>query len=475
MPAAISYILDNTSPDYRTLEEAHANEYDSRAAAFALRWAYYRGEMRKPLALQADGVDDNILLPKVDQVVDKVISFLYGDGIEFDASSGDENAESDPTDELLATIWRESRGADTQHRLGMHGAISGHCFARVEPREGEPPKIVALNPAHCSAFWDATDQTRVLWYRLQHRLGVSGAGKRIDYVRGSALAPDGPDDAWYEMVYTIPTNGQHWKPAAEPKRLDVCPIVDWQNLPNSVDYYGLDDASKAVALNDALNFAASNLQRILKHYGSPKTIGLGFTVEEDVKAGAGDLVTISKPPSEADVKYLEMTGDLTAVREWIATLEREIWESARMVDPQSIRDKIGQATNFVMRVLYGDAIKKTETKRGLYGEAFEKIGKLALTFAGAAVPERIATVWPDPLPTDDAAVAAVLQQDLAVKAISLQTYREARGYDNEREEQRIDDESDGQDDLGTRLLSAFERGGNVQPMRRRRGVSGATS
>jgi hypothetical protein len=194
-------------------------------------------------------------------------------------------------------------------------------------------------------------------------------------------------------------------------------------------------------------------------------LGLGFDVSEDVKTATGDLMVINETPAEADVRYLEMSGDMTAVREWLGTLEREIWQSARMLDPQTMRDKIGALTNFGLRVLYTDALHKTETKRQLYGEGFERIGQLALSLSGVTPPDRIETVWPDPLPVDDTAETANLQLDLAAGAISKQTYREARGYDDAREVQRLEDEQSATGDIGTEILRAFETGNQKrQPM-----------
>ena len=93
----------------------------------------------------------------------------------------------------------------------------------------------------------------------------------------------------------------------------------------------------------------------------------------------------------------------------------------------------------------------------MYSEGLERVNKAALVAAGLTPPEHIATTWPDVLP-EDPAETQVLMQEQAAGIISRQTYRERRGYDQEQEEQRIEEEKAGEDDLGTRLLSAFEKG-----------------
>jgi hypothetical protein len=463
MPAVLGYELDARSAEAWDIERAYVEEADARRAAFALRWQYYDGKMREPLVVQSDGVNDNVLLPKVDQVIDKLVSFLLGEGVTFDASGGaageGEAEQEDSTDKLLARIWQESKGEFCQHGLALFGAVCGHCVARVGPGEnGALPRILALNPEQVGVFWDVFDQSRVLWYRLQHRAGERGMGKRIDYVRGRP-AGDGKWDheaeGWMERVFKIGSMGHQWELVSE-QGLDYCPIVDWQNLPRVVGYYGRDEAANVLALNDALNFAASNYSRIIKHYATPKTVGIGFTVEADVEQGAGDLLTINKPPSEAEVKYLEMSGDLVSVLNWIGLLGAELWASARMPDPQTLKDKLGALTNFGLRLLYTDGLHKARDKRALYGEGFERIGKLALQLAGAPVPERIVTKWTDPLPVNVAEVVEAEQIEVELGTVSRQTAATERGRDWEKEAQRIQAERALElADVGATVMSAL--------------------
>lgn len=454
MPAAVEYIQDQSSGDYRALEEAHAKEYDSRAALFARHWDYYKGNLPEPLKREKDGYNDNVILAKIDQLADKTVSFLLGDGITFNAGDG-ANAD-DPTDQALAELWRANRGQLLQHKMGLNGSIAGHVAVRIEVRPGNLPRIVALNPAQVSVFWDEADFERILWYRLQYRLGTFGSGKRVDYVSGAAIR-DGNPDAWYEYTYAIDGNSSHWS-LLNTKPIEYCPIVDWQNMPLPSDYYGKDDISKALRINDALNFVLSDYQRILKHHGHPRTIGVGMEAADVHSNEIGGFFTVNKPATEAQIYNLEMQSDLSSAREFANLLMAEIWQSGRMVDPATMKDKVGDLTNFGLRLLYGDALQKTETKRLLYQEGFEAINKTCLALMGLAVPEQIATVWPDPLPSDDAALSAAKLAEVQAGLISKQTARDSLGYDHEAEEERIAEEQAGQDTLGMRLLGAFEKG-----------------
>ena len=460
MPAANEYMQDASSPEYRALEEAHAHEYDARAKRFAEHWAYYNGEMPEPLVRQKDGVNDNIIMAKIDQIADKSVSFLIGDGIAFNASGdGDQTT---PEDKAIEQLWLENQGKLLQHNIALAGTMAGHPFVRLMPREGQMPRIVNLNPAHCSVFWDAMDVDRALWYRLQYTAGESG--KRVDYVRGRprGQAWDHEPDTWYEVVYNrnrgvfaewrFERMGLAWE-------YPFSPIIEWQNMPRPFVAYGSDDVHKAIALNNSVNFIASNWNRILKHFADPKLIGLGFEADTLEPTQVGGLYVVNKPKNEADIFALEMQSDMEASRELLSIALREIWQSARLVDPQTIKDQVGKLTNFGLRVLYSDALAKVETKRLLYEEAFVEIIQRGLTIAGLAVPETINTTWPDVLPEDADAISTALLAELAAGVIDKQTYRELRNYDHELIQKRMAGQAAGEDNIGARLLAAFEGGG----------------
>jgi cell division FtsZ-interacting protein ZapD len=78
---------------------------------------------------------------------------------------------------------------------------------------------------------------------------------------------------------------------------------------------------------------------------------------------------------------------------------------------------------------------------------------------GKPVPETVNITWPDVLPEDNVEVATALLKELEAQVISIQTYRELRGYDHEKEEERIADEQQSGANLGEMLLGAFEKNG----------------
>ena len=467
MPQATQY----TVVPSRDVEEAFSRELHDRGEIIERRWRYYDGNHDQPLKVQKDKYNDNVILNNIEPMADKIVAFLLGDGIEFNAN-GDNNQTAD--DDNVKALWDANRGETLLNNIALAGAIEGHCAVRLMPTEEGFPKLVRIKQYQFAAFWDAFDMSRVLWYRLQHT--AAGVGRRIDYVRGrfDGVNVDHNAEGWIEFVYEAKddnvsgpfASSLKWQPAADPAMWDYPfpPIVDWQNISNPNGYYGKSDIGSAIKLNDALNFILSNLQRIIKHYASPKTVGLGFKASELVGTEVGGFFSINKPPNEANIFNLEMQSDLQSSMELARIITSGLWQSGGMVDPQTLKDRVGALTNFGLKVLYSDAIKRTDKKRAIYGEAFELISRAGLMMAGLPVPDSVYTIWPSVLPEDDKQLVDTLTIELTNGIISKETYRDLRGYDNDREIERIEDEKAVNGNLGANILSlmtsnqAFNRG-----------------
>jgi len=451
MPEAMQYTTTIDSDLWKANETAYTSEAKNRLMMIDRHWKYYDGDHDKQLKAQKDGYDDNVIINDVEILAEKSAALLVGDGVTFD-TGGD--AESDDTDLAIQMLWEDSQGDTLQGNIALSGSVEGHCVVRLLPQtdisgaviEGSLPRLVRISQKHFSAFWDAFDKQRVLWYRLQTVTATTG--RRIDYVKGAVMEDGSTDETapvWSEVVYEAKNvnkySGIHqWiLQSVTPWPHEWAPLVDWQNFPNPSGYYGKDDVKSAVKLNDNLNFILSNLMRIVKHYAHPKTVGTGFNADEVIPTAVGGLWTIDK--ADAKVFNLEMQADGNLSR-WLAGVVSEnLWHSGGMVDPQSIKDKVGQLTNFGLRVLFSDAINRTEKKRALYEEGFQRLNKYALELAGLAVPDTITVVWPDVLPEDAQAEMETLTAEFDRKLISAETYRDRRDYNNEQETDRIAEES----------------------------------
>ena len=209
-------------------------------------------------------------------------------------------------------------------------------------------------------------------------------------------------------------------------------------------------------LNDALNFVVSNTLRIIKIHAHPKTMGTGFTAGDVQETAVDSFWTIENP--EAKIYNLEMQSDLESSLAVIDLVRTAFWTIGRGLDLSVYKDKIGQITNFALRVLSIRAQHKMGDKRLTYGKMLRSLNSHILEMSGQEAAETV-IVWPQPLPEDPKETTAELQTEVAMGVVSRQTASEELGRDWATEQERMRQESKEQATLGQYLMDQFDRGG----------------
>lgn len=125
------------SDAWKSLENAYAEEFKVRYNEIGRHWNYYEGNHDLPLKVQKDGYNDNVVVNHVEALADRLTAFLIGDGVRFDAGTqGSEGAGGEgQSDDDIALLWQQSRGAILQESIALSGAIEGHCAIRLAPRD----------------------------------------------------------------------------------------------------------------------------------------------------------------------------------------------------------------------------------------------------------------------------------------------------------------------------------------------------
>ncbi len=469
MPGVTRYPTDPNSDEAKAVDELIAQERLKRQTAYEAAWKYYEGEHKPHLKPDGTQDDDNVTINKIGLIVDKGVSALVGhteqgvvEGVTFDivdrpGERGFRGAvrrlrrrvtdQPSPAQAYLDTVWAANKRSTLQHNLALNGGVCGHVFVQLVPegvidaRTGQRlPRLVNLDPANVVVCWDASDYERVLWYRLEY--GPEKQRVRKDMVRNEAIAgASGP--GW--TIFTFERTGEgasgQWQAKGQTAwAYDFAPIIDWQNLPNPNTYYGRNDIGRSGKINDALNAVASDYKRILKHHAGPKTIGLGIAADQVVPTsvdGFWAVQGVSK--QDADVYNLEMQSDLAAALSFVQYLHRAIFDQARELDPGTVQDKLGDLTNFGLRVLFGDNLGKVGTKRMMHGEGYRQLNRAILALGGHDPAVEINAAWPDPLPVDHLQEAQAGEIDRR-NGMSQWTYLERRGLDPEQERQRREEE-----------------------------------
>ena len=459
------------------LTDEAANQELERAREISDRWRIYLGEHDKPLKVTApEGgpvIDDNITPNFCGRFVDQGVSFLFGGDVVFTLDPGETAQEEgdikvSPDETYLDDVWRANRRKTLLPKFGLNGGVAGHAYFKILPRGKQLPRLLNLDPCCVSVQWDEEDIETVVAYKVQWN--VSRAGK--DMVRRQ-LVEFQDDGSWLitdeigeeqisRTMYGAELSTWVWKEVASPVewRYPFPPIVDCQNLPLPNEYYGTPDLSRDVTdLNTATSRVLSNLSRVIRFHGHPKTIFKGVQ-EGDIRVDADGAIYL--PDGEGqDASNLEMSSDLSAS----LSVYREVYDALHEVGRRpkiaaGKLDNIGQLSGLAIKILYGPLVEVTRTKQGPYGDCLVELNKRLLVLAGKAeydsAPETTLH-WPELLPTDELAeVNAALGLDQL--GVSKATLIERQGFDSRTEAARKASEAQATLD---NIQTSFNAGGHM--------------
>ena len=436
-----------TAANYAPLTDEHRK----RVQLFGAYWDYYRGKQRRPLRIKDGQADDNVIVNYSRRIVDKSTAFLFGDPPEFEIDHQD-NMTTEGTDDALEAWLHRCWGTDEQRgmllqEMSVNGGVCGTSFVRIYPpdRPGDLPRIVALNPSLLDIVTNPDDIDDVVSYTITWQSGKDWKRHRID----------AQENGTWVITEEIARTGDTWVMTAETLHPFTWSPVFWcQNRVNPVDVWGISDLEEA-DINDAINFTASNINRILRYHAHPRTIGTGFTAASLQNTAVDQFWTI--PAEGARVTNLEMQSDLASACILWSCLREAYAKISGVPDLDPEKVNVGALSGFALRILYSDLIELTNVKRNTYGEMLAGINSALLELGGFGAGIDVSNKWHDPLPVDQAAQVQLLALDRQ-QGLSLETYLEQRGYDAERELERIQNERAENATLGEALLGAFERG-----------------
>lgn len=430
-----------------SVAENVAAEEIARANQIAQRWRIYHGEHKKPLRVRAGQPDDNVIINYCRVIVDKGVSFLFGQEPQFEL---DETGRT-PAEEWLEACWSANRKATFLQRLALSGAIGGHAFVKIVPATmpGSYPRLVILDPATVTPTWQPDDIEKVTRYRIQYP-AVDRTGKPM--VIRQLIELDGA--VWRVTDQVSREGSAQWETTADATWPHPWPpIVDTQNMPCPHEYWGISDLEEDVLqLNRALNFVLSNLARIIRYHAHPKTWGKGFAAKQlDVAVDE----TIVLPSTDAELRNLEMVSDLSSSISVYERLREALHEVARVPEVATGKlDRAGALSGVALRILYQPLLEKTESKRRTYGDLLVELNRRLLALGGFGDENRTLIYWPELLPVDARmeAETALLHQQLGASADTL---LQRLGFDPDVE--RAKREAGGRQ-LAEGLLTAFDRG-----------------
>lgn len=437
-------------------------EVDRNPVIMARR--YRLGVQRRQLTVKPNQYDDNITLNLCGVITDRAVSQLVGHHMQLDFEGDTETQQ----ETWLRACLDANNWDILSQRMALSAAEAGTGFCTLQPdgvigEDGQVyPRIIMLNPEFMSVGTLPHDWEIITAYKLEYKTtGLDG--KEISIRR--VYSNDAETNAWvirtYESKDTMNPERAKWVLVDEVVwGYDFPPVLSWQNLPSIDSVYGRPEIGPdGYEIQDRLNAVNSNISKITRLFAHPKQALVNASAGERVDIGPDQILNITTEGKGAGdgFQVYPPSADITGSMQFSAELRRTLFDITRTVDIDSMQDKLGQLTNFGLRVLYQDNISKVETKRELFGEMVEELGRRLFLMAGI-MPVKFDIVWPDVVPPNMAEQAQYVQALQGMGVMSKETAANELGLDWEQERERIDGEKTAQDNIGAALLTAFDRG-----------------
>jgi hypothetical protein len=431
------------APDYLTTSKIRANlqSHEERLREMAEAWRAYNGVYEPALTVKKGEANPNIELNFARLIVNKGVSFLFGQdvGWDIDATSNSE------LEKWLDRFWRANRKMFTLQKLATNGAVCGHPALKIiPPKEGEEfARLQVINPSMLTVFWEPDDFDQVQEYRLEW-----------DYVETSP-APSGRSS-----VATIYRRQRHinrglrwdivdeqgssalgpWRTIKETEwPFPFSAIVDTQNLPDPVEYYGAPDLEPDILrVINRLNFIVSNWNKILRHHAHPRQWGVGFEADE-LKVAPDETLVL--PHEDAKLDLLEMKGAMTSTDRLYGHIKEALHEIARIPEVTVGKvEAIGNLSGVALSILYQPLLELTYVKRVTYGPLLEEINRRVLWISGKGQDVHVDNVWGELLPSDPKLQHELAQMQQEMGLASDETLAIELGRDWPKEKARLEAE-----------------------------------
>jgi len=454
-----------------TFEDNDANrEYLARKQRIEHYREYYEGEHRPPLKT------DNVILNLCGQAVNDMTSFIASEPPLVRLNGGFDRVKNaqgvleevrSPEQIQLDLFWQQNNLAEWLIDVLLSGQVAGHTFVRLIVDDGLQWEEVAsgvnasvrvelLDPLFTQAFWRPSNRKEVLWYRLSWK--EEKEERRQDVVPMWLYENRKPEltDGWLIVEYGE-TRGKTFVEIGRDEWLyPFAPIVDWKNKHEPFDFYGCSDLAYVCNLNDRVNFIASNTAKIIKYHAHPKTVVLGAAASQVVPTPVEGILTIDE--EGARIENLEMQSDLASSMNYQQQLEAKFFAATGVVDLATVRDKLGQITNFGVRMMFSKQLAQATMKQRLYGDGLAEISRRVMAIIGVTV-DKPKVMWKDPLPLNEIEAIQVAATAINLEIESRQTATERLGFDFAMEQAQIAEERQDQLQAQVERVTAIQQVG----------------
>lgn len=443
----------------------------ARAEMIGRARSYRVGEQEKQLKTAPGRSDDNLRCNLVRKAINQSVYLLVGKGVDFDLPGDTET----PEEIWLNAVWDANKKSILLHRAAQNAAEAGNGYLKIVPdgvvgkinnREVPLPRLVNIDPMWVEMDTNPEDFEQVIRYTIRFST-VGPDGK--ERLRKQVIEYQDNDVDGYWIIadyYNDHTTSGKWMLMQEVKwDYPFAPMIEWQNLPSPNSVYGEPDITNdVIELQDRLNFVASNINKIIRHHAHPKSWGINISLpprkkEDQESSWNPEEMVIFQGGQDSKIGNLEMQSDLKSSMEFFDTISKSILDNTSTVDVNNLKDKLGQLTNFAVKVLFNDALSKMNVKRELMGDMLTELNSRLLELGGFANTDPGIVVWPrDVLPVNEKEIIEMQKTELEIGIVDKQTIATERGRDWEQVQERLAEEKTNNEDVSAQIVRIFERG-----------------
>jgi hypothetical protein len=446
----------------QTLATASPTQADTkRRQCIQQAWKAYRGELQDPLKVARDQPNDNVKANRCAPIVDKGVSFLFGQALKIECNDQED----------LDNFWGDDDDKmTTLTKLAMNGGVCGQTFVKLIPsqEDGVPPRMVILDPMLIRILTLPDDCELPVAYvieypvnaEMQKRQIIARVDPRNDLY---TLGEKDIEDTWTITNYVRRGEQGNWTQDGVPEDwpYPFAPIFTCQNLPNPNEPWGIPDLTQdLIGMNKSINFMLSNISRVAKYHGHPVTWASGVGTSQ-IKLDIDNLIVLQS--ESAKIEKIAAMENFTGMLSVVADLRSDMDEQSRI--PAVALGRLvdlpkGNISGVALQLLFQPIIEKTILKQRLYGKLVRELSRAALVLCNKLSIDEYADYqvdlhWQNLLPVDDLAAAqtAVLWQQLGVSSATL---LQGAGFNPDTEAQKSQEED-------AQKLAAFSKGQGLPP------------
>ncbi|MGH9060345.1 MAG: phage portal protein, partial [Acidimicrobiales bacterium] len=402
----------------------------------------------------------------MEPIVTKGTSFLFGPVLKIEATDEATSADtaataipsvkpkpkkkkSTPHQDYLDGLWGDDDDRMTLlSETAINGGVCGQQFTKLIAPQGNMkyPRLIVLDPQIIRIVTAPDDCSLHLAYILEYPGGDDWQKKQIitrvdPHNDVSTVGDSDIADSWTITNYVRRVNAgsttqNTWMQQGDP--IDwpypFAPIFTNKNLPNPNESWGVPDLTQdLINENKVLNFLFSNLARIIKYHGHPKTVATGVQAQDITMTVDGVLCL---PDETSKIDILKAMENFSGILSVIGSVMSNIDEQSRV--PAVALGRVadlprGNISGVALQLLFQPLIEKTIQKQRLYGQMIRQVSRAALVIGGLIdVSEyedySIDLHWQNLLPVDDLA-AAQTAAILKTLGVSDATILQQLGYD----------------------------------------------